>query len=136
MIRLLTPMLLPFYITLALIAQSLLPASVTIAAKAGYDVSALLCSPSGKAPSESAKNHMKGLLSLIDDRQAETPNMPKTEHCGLCVVSIPAALNTPEYQLTRIAYSERPKTVYHKPPLRSQAARGPPLGGRAPPIFL
>ena len=128
--------LLSLALTFALLLQSVLPASLSIAAKAGYDVSAFLCSPSGGAPSQAAQDHMRSLLALVDKKASDTPDTPSTEHCAACVMIMSPTLAVVQFTSLPITYAETAKPFEYENHLSSVSARGPPLGGRAPPLFL
>ena len=136
MTRLRAHILLPICLTFALVLQSLLPATLTIAAKAGYDVSAFLCSPSGTAPNQAAQDHIEELLTLVGMGAPETPEPPASEHCASCIIILAAAVNTPQQIKIPIAYSQTSDSFFPLYLVNSTSARGPPLGGRAPPSFL
>jgi len=128
--------ILRFCLTLALVLQSLLPASLTIAAQAGYDVSNFICTPSKLTPSTKAQAHVKELLILLGENGPHEPNPSEKEHCSNCVISFNTIEPTPLIYLTPTAFSAQAPLYIFKLNRLVALARGPPLGGRAPPKFL
>ena len=128
--------LLRICVALALILQSLIPAAYAIAEKSGHNVSAFICNPSQKAPSIEAQEHIETLLALLNEHPSEAPSDTHNEHCSNCVIELNSLL-TPTFISGTSSNFEFPATQYFQTLLlSSKSIRGPPLGGRAPPVFF
>lgn len=132
----------PILLAFALIAQSLMPSAVALAGHAGYDVSAFMCAPLSHAgpaagPSQDAQAHFKSLLSEISAAQSPDTDALDWPQCESClnhstVAVMPSPLRVLSPAQYQTAVPRRPDSRICRPSL----ARGPPLGGRAPPTFL
>ena len=102
-------------------------------AEASTSASRYICSPSGHAPSVDATAQLEALFAAAGkDLPQETAEAP---HCESCVTSVAAILPVGIARKTtpfaRFADSHpRLSLGFH------YAAQGPPLGGRAPPLFF
>ena len=123
-------------LVLSLVFQSLAPASLVMAAEAGYDVSAFMCSPSNKAPSAQAAAHIQNLMTIIEGKDSKYPLPSSFDHCSNCVIAIDdiglaplRCLSSTRFQFPENTYLS--DSLYNLP-----TTRAPPLGSRAPPRLL
>lgn len=124
------------FLALVLMAQSLLPASIVLAADAGYNVSNFICSPSEAAPSPQAQAHIAVLLSRIGQEQPQEPDPQAGDHCDNCVLVLTVLPARPIRQCTSINFSAYNIVYVEGLHALAFSVRGPPLGGRAPPQSL
>lgn len=122
-------------LALALIFQSLLPAAVAVAQTSGHDVSAFICNPSNNTPSAQAQAQIDNLLAVLNNHPNEEPAHENAEHCSNCVVSFHSLLTAPLNFLTSTTFPSQKTRYFQNYAASIPTARGPPLGGRAPPIF-
>lgn len=124
------------FLVLALILQSLMPASLAIAEEAGYDVSSFICNPSNSTPSAKANAHIQDLLTALGMEDSSEPPAPPSEHCSNCVINFSAVLGDFQRYLTQTGFLTSDAVYFRSRGNHATLARGPPLGGRAPPQFL
>lgn len=122
-------------LTFALMLQSVMPATLAIASEAGFDVSDYLCNPSQTAPTAQAQTHIKDLMVLLGDRSDDEPISAQGEHCSNCIISLNALISAPQKYLETTVFVTQPAQYTYKFEGLSSFARGPPLGGRAPPVL-
>ncbi|MEM9809792.1 MAG: DUF2946 family protein [Pseudomonadota bacterium] len=117
---------------LALVIQALAPGAMAARAGSETDIRSLICAPSGSLSAE-AQDAAKVLLDLINPD--DDGSVADGGHCPLCVLGAAAILSEPlspdAFMVMTTARIVPKRTCQH-----SVGATGPPLGGRAPPIFL
>lgn len=105
------------------------------AAASDKDLSRFLCNPSGQTQTVKADEKLVEFLTAIGEIDKDKTDR-QIEHCSNCILLNSGLPSGPSY------YSETtrfPDTVRHWPINNVgliYGATGPPLGGRAPPIFL
>jgi len=123
---------------IASLVQSLGLSTMRLAQLDGYGTITLICASPDKTLSLEAISASKDLAKLLSSLSdgAETPDSSEFEHCAECVVTVFAVLKnvmpigTAQYKDTSLytGLIYQPQFA-HKP-------HGPPLGGRAPPVFI
>lgn len=115
-----------------MVFQSLLPAGLAVAKDAGFDVSAFMCGPDGAQASPEAQAHFNDLMDLIG---ADVPAGAPPETCAKCVMSPAAVLPILNSYAAPVIYVPRETPYIRNINVTVISARGPPLGGRAPPAL-
>ena len=121
----------------ALIVQSFLPAGLAVAADHGVSASSFICNITGVAPTDKAQAAVTELLRLAGkDVPPETPAETPPGHCDNCILLAAATLPYAAISLALPIYQPAPAHIYSTGPAFHALPHGPPLGGRAPPLFL
>lgn len=123
-------------LVLSLVFQSLMPVSLVMAAEAGYDVSAFMCSPSTKAPSAQAEAHIQDLMRIIEGGGSKDPLPSSFDHCSSCVIAIDDIGLEPLRCLSSSRFEFLENTYLSDSLYILPTTRAPPLGSRAPPRLL
>ena len=109
-------------------------AQIAAAAPAGGDPARLICAPSGSLSSPQTDAALFEFLRLYGEKAPEESAFG--EHCPLCAPAYantpptPPALTTPTFAAANARWLPTGAATPVPP------TRGPPLGGRAPPVFL
>lgn len=107
----------------------------TSQASSNSKASGLFCNPSGQAASSEAQTQIAEFLALVGETNGKGDNENK-HHCPDCFITI---VGLPTQKVFRAAPAHFPRALpsyfslfsgFHFNPT------GPPLGGRAPPLFL
>ncbi len=120
---------------LALMSQALMPGAMAAAMSRPGDVPAIVCAMPDKDMSASARALGADLANLLADKAAS--DQPENSHdCHDCVLAqgatlpMVAAVDTPAFSAPAPEFAPRNDARFWAVP------RGPPLGSRAPPVFM
>lgn len=120
---------------LALLTQALMPGAMAAAMSRPGDIPAIVCAMPGKDMSAGASALGADLAALLADKAAS--DQPDNSHdCHDCVLAqgatlpVVAALDAPSFEAPVPEIAARSEVRFWAVP------RGPPLGSRAPPVFL
>lgn len=120
---------------LALVAQALMPGAMAAAMSGPGDRPAFVCAMPGKDMSQGARAIGADLANLLADKAAS--ELPDESHdCHDCVLAQGAALPSVAAVVAPV-FSAPVPDISPRSEVRFWAVpRGPPLGSRAPPVFL
>ena len=120
---------------LALVTQALMPGAMASAMSRPGEVPAFVCAMPGKNMSAGASTLGADLANLLADKASG--DLPDESHdCHDCVLAQCATLPA-EAAVSAPAFSAPVPEIAPRAEVRFWAMpRGPPLGSRAPPVFL
>ncbi len=119
-----------------LVWQSMVPGVVSMVRGPGFGFSTFLCSVSEQSASLETQRAISELLrSLGKEDFGSKPDRIQGQHCAYCVLldlSLPVTINTG----TAIVWDRTGSRCFDDVRHLASFAQGPPLGSRAPPVFL
>lgn len=127
---------LPSLLSLVVVLQSVMPGAMAVIQGDKFDASAYFCIVDDKAPSNETQQEIRALLKALG-KDVPPPNVPSklADQCSHCVMTDLSGLphlisvKTDLWTTCKTAhYTKSPDFIYF--------SQGPPLGGRAPPLFV